>query len=173
MIADNQDRDLRLSDPDTEFWDRVRLWQRKGWSIALHGFRHQFHPIDKNKQLLPFHDRSEFAGLGLDQQRQKIRQAIKIFEKAGVNATLWVAPAHSFDHTTLEALTSETNIRTISDGISLLPFKHRGFNFIPQQTWQLKKKILGSLDSLFASRNDDRGRYTSAHKTIRQRILQR
>ena len=34
VIADNQDRDLRLSDPDTEFWDRVRLWQRKGWSIA-------------------------------------------------------------------------------------------------------------------------------------------
>lgn len=41
----------------------------------------------------------------------------------GIDPTVWIAPAHSFDKNTLIALKLETNIRIISDGF-VLPCFH-------------------------------------------------
>jgi predicted deacetylase len=143
VIPKNEDVTLKSKSCNAGFWDIVRRWQSKGWSIALHGYEHQLHTIDKNKSIFPFHNRSEFVGLSLTTQKRKIKQAINIFHDNEVFPTVWVAPAHSFDLTTLEALQSETEIRIVSDGIAIFPYHMKEFLFIPQQLWVVRRRLFG------------------------------
>jgi len=136
-IPDNQDPTLNYSNNDSsQLWNLVRNWQDKGWSIAMHGYQHKFHHVDRNKLLFPFYDRSEFGGLDLDSQIAKLDASFKIFKHNKVEPSLWVAPAHSFDITTIKALKKVVPFRIISDGISMSPFTRDDFCFIPQQLWK-------------------------------------
>lgn len=143
VIPDNQDPELKVDVPDDAFWDRVRDWQAKGWAIAMHDYQHRFHFVDRKQLLLPFYDRSEFAGLPLDEQSVKIRASWQIFQKEGVSPTVWIAPAHCFDRTTLTALEAETPIRIVSDGIACDQYQEDGFFWLPQQLWAFTEKSSG------------------------------
>ena len=72
IVPDNRDPELDHGQPIDDVWARARAWQEKGWAIALHGYQHVMHPVT-TPQYLPFHDRSEFVGLSLDEQAGKIR----------------------------------------------------------------------------------------------------
>jgi predicted deacetylase len=141
VIPDNKDQSFLFRPADPDFWQKVKGWQNKGWVIALHGYDH----IYKTKEggLVPINDKSEFAGLELSEQRDKIKKGWQIFVDNNIPVDTWIAPAHSFDTNTLEALRTETSITTVSDGISLMPFKDQGFNWIPQQLWKFKKMPFG------------------------------
>ncbi len=142
IVPDNQDPDLHQGVPDERFWDRARGWQDKGWAIGLHGFRHILPPFH-SKQYLPFHPRSEFAGFSLEDQAAKLRQGWDLLAQRGLTPTIWVAPAHSFDRLTLDALARETPIRIVSDGIARDQYFADGFHWLPQQTWSLTPKRSG------------------------------
>lgn len=143
VVPANHDPVLKISRPDPAFWDRVRLWERKGWTIAMHGHKHIFHPIDRSQLILPFYDRSEFAGLSLKEQSRKIRSAWRLFQEQRIKPTVWIAPAHCFDQVTLHALRNETPIRIISDGIARNIYFENNFFWLPQQIWSLKKHNSG------------------------------
>lgn len=143
VVPDNQDPELMVRAIDSTFWDKVRSWQKKGWTIAMHGYRHVMHYTKKSDLVLPFYDRSEFAGLPYDQQAEKIRASAKIFYEQDVEPKVWIAPAHCFDWTTLEAVRNETHIRIISDGIARGMYFDRGFYWIPQQLWALNERNSG------------------------------
>lgn len=143
VVPDNQDSELIVEPPDKLFWDKVRAWQAKGWTIAMHGYQHVFHTIDRDKMILPFHDRSEFAGLPLNKQAEKIRASLRLFKQEGIQPKVWIAPAHCFDSITLAALLQETSIRVISDGLAVKPFYDHGFMWLPQQLWQLAPRKFG------------------------------
>jgi predicted deacetylase len=169
VVPDNQDPVLRVSDPDPNFWARVRSWQAKGWTIALHGYQHQFHFIDRRKLLLPFYDRSEFAGLSFKDQSQKIRAAWNIFKREGIEPRVWIAPGHCFDRTTLNALKAETSIRIVSDGVACDQFHDGDFYWLPQQRWSLSQKPFGLWticlhpNSMSDLQIDDLGKTLAAH----------
>ena len=38
IIPANNDSELFINEYDSTFWNKARLWQLKGWSIALHGY---------------------------------------------------------------------------------------------------------------------------------------
>ena len=139
VVPDNDDPELKRAVPDPMFWDKVRSWQAKGWTIAMHGYRHVMHHT-KSKLILPYYERSEFAGLTFEQQAEKIRRAWQIFVSQRVEPTVWIAPAHCFDWITLQAVEAETPIRIISDGIARDQYYEKGFNWIPQQLWTLVEK---------------------------------
>ena len=40
VIPDCQDDKLKIICEDAKFWEDVLKWQRKGWSIAMHGYNH-------------------------------------------------------------------------------------------------------------------------------------
>lgn len=143
VVPDNLDPLLQVGLPDPNFWSRVHSWKNKGWTIAMHGFQHAFHSIEKNKLILPFYNRSEFAGLSLIEQSQKILSSWNIFLKNGITPNAWIAPGHCFDYTTLQALQNETSIRIISDGIACNAYFENGFYWIPQQLWVLSPKRFG------------------------------
>ena len=143
VIPNNQDKQLKIDRADKDFWNIVHLWQKKGWHIALHGYQHKYHKINRNKQIIPLYNRSEFAGLKINDQEKKLLKGLEIFKKYKIKTNIWVAPSHSFDKGTLLALRNQTTIQIISDGISLYPYREKGFTFIPQQLWEIKKYRLG------------------------------
>jgi len=144
VIPDNQDETLTYQGKNLGFWSMVKRWEEKGWSIAMHGYQHRYHYVDRRKLLFPFYDQSEFGGLSVEEQRLKIKNSLRIFRENSVEPTLWVAPGHSFDEVTLSALAHEVSFRTISDGIAYAPYMYKGFNFLPQQLWRAKKKSFGT-----------------------------
>lgn len=142
VIPDNVDKSLFYDKYNSLFWDRVRSWQEKGWTIGLHGYQHDMHETN-SKQILPIYNRSEFSGLSYSEQAIKIRNGYNILKNNGVNPTVWIAPAHCFNKITLKAVFNETPIRIVSDGIAFNQYFEERFHWIPQQLWDLEYKKKG------------------------------
>jgi hypothetical protein len=141
VIPDNRDSKLMIDPPAPDFWDRVRSWQARGWAIALHGYQHTY--VNAESGILRLNKRSEFAGLGYEKQLEKLRKGLEVFEREGVRADAWVAPAHSFDWVTVSAL-SAMGIHTISDGMALSPYRDpHGNIWIPQQFASMRPMPFG------------------------------
>lgn len=117
---------------DEKFWDTVKRWNKKGWTIALHGYDHKF--LTNEGGINPVNNRSEFACVPLDIQIQKIRSGIQVFKNNGIIPKVFYAPAHTFDLNTIKALKKESDIRIISDTIASSPYKKHDITFVPQQT---------------------------------------
>jgi predicted deacetylase len=131
VVPDNQDPELNVQPANPKFWDEVRAWQKRGWTIGLHGYQHRY--VTRCAGIIGRNRYSEFAGLPYETQLAKVSRALKIFAQEGVRPDVWVAPAHSFDIHTLNAL-SQCRLRTVSDGYSMLPHTDdRGMFWIPQQ----------------------------------------
>ena len=140
VVPCNKDGTLSVSDPNPYFWSRVREWQSKGWGIGVHGYQHLFHTTESG--LIGLQARSEFAGLPLKDQSEKLKKAIAIFHNEGVSPDIWVAPAHSFDVYTIEALLS-LGITSLSDGLFPFPQNRFGMFWVPQQMWRFRKMPSG------------------------------
>ena len=132
VIPHNEDRQQLIAKIDNNFGAKVRDWEQKGWAIALHGFNHCYESKDGMKGLNPMWSRSEFAGVTLEEQKEKIRKGVDIIKKMDVEPRFFFAPSHTFDENTLIALREESNIRVISDTIGRYPYKKGDFWFIPQ-----------------------------------------
>lgn len=137
IIPNCLDTDFTLSyREDRSFWDKARKWAENGWAIGLHGFCHVFETNAGG--LNPVNDYSEFAGVDIETQRQKIREGVEIFRFHGIEPDVFVAPAHTFDKGTLDALSSDSNIRVISDTIASDVYYEDGFYYIPQQAGSVR-----------------------------------
>jgi len=123
-----------------DFWQEVRVVQKLGWSIAVHGYQHVF--VTSDPGLLGINRRSEFAGLGYEEQYQKIKTAREIFLRQGVNPDAFMAPAHSYDMNTLRALKA-VGIRTVTDGHAFFSYHSSGILFVPQLFAMPRKMTFG------------------------------
>lgn len=137
VVPDNKDPFLCKDTPDPSFWDKVRKWADKGWEIAMHGETHLMCQTQA-RSIFPFYDRSEFTGLDLQQQLEKLERAQGIFDRERIPVRTWIAPAHCFDWLTLEALRRVTNIQIINDGIATNIYYEKGFFWVPQQFSRFK-----------------------------------
>ncbi|MCR5011749.1 MAG: DUF2334 domain-containing protein [Lachnospiraceae bacterium] len=122
---------------DDHFWDRVHSWTKKGWTMALHGYSHKYTTNDGG--LNPVNKLSEFAGVPLEEQKEKIKKGVEVFRSHNIEPQVFFSPAHTFDMNTLEALRSESDIRIISDTVADKPYSKWGFTFIPQQSGNVRK----------------------------------
>lgn len=151
VIPDNQDEKLkatpcRLPDATTlqrpgvgrkeQFWQKIKELENRGWTIAMHGYQHKY--TQENGGILKIHTKSEFAGLSHQEQFGKIKKGKEILENHGIKTGIFIAPGHSFDKNTLDAL-EKNGFNTISDGIALYPFKKYAILWIPQIAWQPRK----------------------------------
>lgn len=132
IIPHNEDPMQEIDAPDLEFWKKAKLWQQKGYAIALHGYNHCYISNKGLEGINPLWARSEFAGVPLEIQRQKIRDGFKILSEQGVSPNYFFAPSHTFDKNTLKALKECTDIRIISDTIATKPYQKDDFIFLPQ-----------------------------------------
>ena len=130
IIPANADPKQMIDKEDGLFWEKALAWRNKGWAIALHGFDHCY--ISSDSGINPLWNRSEFAGVSLEQQKQKISDGVAILKKHGLNPKYFFAPSHTFDENTLQALRECSDIRIISDTIATRPYRRGEFVFIPQ-----------------------------------------
>ncbi len=136
VVPDNQDEKLKVSEPNNGFWNEVRAWQSRGWTIGLHGYQHLYATHDAG--IVGINKFSEFSGLSFHEQLDKVRRSLEIFEREGVKPDVWVAPAHSFDESTVKALQS-AGVKCISDGLHLFPhIDSLGILWVPQQFWRFR-----------------------------------
>lgn len=141
VVPDNHDPVLQVADPNPDFWSEVRRWQGLGWTIALHGYQHL--PLSTDPGIIGLNNKSEFSGLGYEEQRDKLSKGICIFENEGIIAQAWIAPSHSFDRHTVAALKS-LGITRISDGMFLYPHTDDdGMLWVPQQLWRFRPAMFG------------------------------
>ena len=122
---------------DECFWERVKCWQEKEWVIAMHGYNHVY--VTACGGLNPVNERSEFAGLPIEEQKNKIKKGVWIMREHGINSKIFFAPSHTFDKNTLMALKEESDILIISDTIAIAPYSKYGFTFVPQQSGRARK----------------------------------
>lgn len=142
IIPHNEDPDQEIDAPDLEFWNKAKQWQDKGYAIAMHGYNHVCISEGGMNGLNPIWHRSEFAGVSLDVQKQKIRDGFEILVGHGLNPQWFFAPSHTFDENTLIALKECSNIRKISDTIAINPYSSRGLIFVPCQMGRLREMPL-------------------------------
>ncbi len=140
VVPDNLDPKLSVDTPRADFWERVRNWQAQGWTIALHGYQHLY--VTNDPGLVGINSYSEFAGLPYVIQREKIERGLSILVREGIRADAWIAPAHSFDATTVRVLV-ECGVKVISDGFFWRPVSRMGAVWIPQQFWHFRPMPFG------------------------------
>lgn len=128
IVPDNQDDYLKCQDDDPQFWDKMRKLQSEGWAIAQHGYQHVY--CTQVQGLICRRPLSEFAGLPLDEQMEKISRGKRILAQEGLDTDIFMAPGHSYDETTLDAL-RECGFKYVTDGLSSWPYMLRGLKFIP------------------------------------------
>jgi peptidoglycan/xylan/chitin deacetylase (PgdA/CDA1 family) len=137
VVPDNQDPKLQVDESRADFWERVRQWQARGWTIALHGFQHKY--VAEHRGIVTPRKKTEFAGVPAGEQEEKLRGGMEIFKREGIKPQVWIAPSNSFDSTTVSLL-PKFGIRIISDGLCRFPFRwpeemlwvpHQIFGFRP------------------------------------------
>lgn len=129
VVPENRDPKLKVGKENTDFWETIRYYQSLDWGIAQHGCYHQY--TTKNGGILGLSSKSEFAGLDYEEQFQLINTGKKILNSEGINVDLFMAPSHSFDNITIDALKA-CKIKHITDGFGLYPYDYNGITFIPQ-----------------------------------------
>ena len=132
VIPENRDPDFSW-ESDLDFWDRVKMWQRKGWTIALHGLHHtlQEHEPGRGYYQKSHSVHTEFAGVPLDAQRKMLVKGIQVLRAHDIIPTCFFAPAHTYDTNTVQALKEFQEIRFVSDGYALQAFQRDGMIFLP------------------------------------------
>lgn len=132
IIPNNEDPKQKIDAPDANFWYKAKQWQKKGYAIALHGYNHCYISNEGLKGINPLWARSEFAGVPLEIQKQKIQDGINVLLKHEIIPQYFFAPSHTFDKNTLIALKCCSPIRIISDTIATKPYCLDNFVIIPQ-----------------------------------------
>lgn len=113
IIPVNKDPELLKYEKVEDFWELMNRWKEKKWVPAMHGYTHVFETSEGG--INPVNNRSEYAGVSLLRQREKIRKGYSVLKDNGIIPKIFLLPAHTFDANTLEALKKESNIRIISE----------------------------------------------------------
>lgn len=165
IVPDNGDPELMVSAPDDNFWEHMRALQAQGWAIGVHGFQHL--PCCRGKSLIPVCATSEFVGLPEHAQREKIEAAVQIMRGHGLEPTVWVAPRHGLDRTTVRVVRS-VGIEVISDGLARFPYTEDGMFWLPQQMWNVLPRSTGVWTLCFHTNGELASTYESLERFLDQ-----
>ena len=131
IIPNNQDNELKKYPKKENFWQIVKKWQSKGWTIAMHGYSHVYDNDTDKKDFFGYGGKSEFFGHSLEEQKNRLKKGIEIFKKKNIDIKIFFAPNHTYDENTFIAL-KQLGIKEVIDGYGLLPYTHKEIKFIPQ-----------------------------------------
>lgn len=128
VIPECKDSFICQNKEKTDFWETIREYQNKRYPIAMHGYDHVY--ITEDAGIFTINSRSEFAGIDVKTQEKKIAEGKAKFEKERIKSNIFMAPAHSFDNTTIDIL-KRYHFEYITDGFSKEPYQRNGMTFIP------------------------------------------
>ncbi len=128
IVPENKDEKLNYGEMDSDFWKTIKILEKEGWSLAMHGVNHVYD--SKDAGLVSGRKKSEFSGHGYNKQYNKISIGKKILNGHGIDTNIFFAPGHSYDTNTIKAL-YKNGFRFISDGRSHDCYEKDGIRFIP------------------------------------------
>jgi len=129
VVPDCRDPKLAVEPQRDDFWDWVRARKEAGWTIAQHGFQHLYETDARG--LLGIGRKSEFAGLTYDLQFKKLLAGKAIMQRESVWSGVFMAPSHSFDEITVQAL-RDLEFTALTDGFGFYPYNIQGLIAVPQ-----------------------------------------
>jgi len=139
VIPKNRDADISLGrKTQDEFYDDLREYERAGWEIAMHGYRHLKHT--KSGGILNLHRASEFAERPYEDQLSDLQNGRKIIMDRGFNPITFVPPWHSFDNNTLRAM-EVSGFKILSDGYFLYPRMTGSLLQLPMILWSIPNRM--------------------------------
>lgn len=128
VIPDCRDTELQIEPFHEDFWEYVKMLQKEGCTLAMHGYTHVYDSSCRG--LVSGGLRSEFAGHTYEEQYERIKKGKEVLQRHGINTDIFFAPAHSYDRNTLKALAAN-GFRCMSDGKSSKPVYREGILCIP------------------------------------------
>lgn len=137
VIPNCMDEMMNVYSSDDDFWSKVKSWQNKGYAIAMHGYDHVY--ITDCGGINPVNKRSEFAGVDIEVQKDKIRKGVDIMRQHGINPKVFFAPSHTFDINTIKAIRECSDIEFISDTVACDVYSEYGITFVPQQSGSVRR----------------------------------
>ncbi|MDP2638651.1 MAG: DUF2334 domain-containing protein [Candidatus Azambacteria bacterium] len=140
IIPDNKDMELLKYPHNIDFWEVIGQLKESGWIISQHGYQHLYKT--QNGGIMNINNQGEFSGLDFETQKRMINNGKYLMKTKICEPNIFVAPGHSFDQYTVEAL-KESNFKYISDGIALYPFKKLGIVWLPQILWRPRWWLFG------------------------------
>lgn len=131
IIPDVRDEELVVYDEDKDFWQKG--WQTSGFAhLAMHGYQHLYHT--KSGGINPVNQRSEFAGISFDTQKEMLAAGYEKLKSYDIVTDTFFAPSHTFDDNTIKALKEVTPIRIISDTVANDVYVRDDITYVPQQS---------------------------------------
>lgn len=128
VVPDCRDKLLHYEENKSDFWDLVRKLQGEGWIVAQHGYQHVYETKDSG--ILGINSFSEFAGLSYETQLDKLKKGKSILKENGVISGIFMAPGHTYDENTIEAL-KKCGFSHVTDGYTKQPVRYNEICFIP------------------------------------------
>ncbi len=135
VIPDCMDDDITGSKEGApeDFWEYIRGLQENGYCLAMHGVNHVY--VTHKRGIFGLNRFSEFAGLSYEEQYESLSYGVDIFNRHGAYTDMFMAPAHSYDIRTLNAL-KELGFSRITDGFGSKPYVYKNLTFYPISFWQ-------------------------------------
>jgi len=141
VIPKNKDSSLGVWPKNAHYKDRYISMSNKGYEMCQHGYDHVY--ISSDQGLFGLSPRSEFAGVDLILQEQKISKGKAILQDLGINPRCWIGPNHSFDSDTITIL-KDHGFSVISDSLHRLPYMYdEELIIVPCQKWAMNHFIPG------------------------------
>lgn len=128
LVPENHDPNLQKGGAHPDFSSQLQVWQKRGYSFAVHGMNHIY--TTKAAGLFPLNAFSEFAGVSYEKQKEMLQRGKSLLEAKGIVTDIFMAPGHSFDKNTLKAL-KEVGFRYVTDGFGTVPYMRSGLIFLP------------------------------------------
>lgn len=128
VVPENKDVNLKKMASCDDFFDRIKLLEKKGWQIALHGMNHTY--TTNKGGCFPLNNFSEFAGITLQKQKDMLAKGKQILCDNGIKTKIFMAPAHTYDYNTIKAL-KMNDFECITDGFGHYPYFYKGIKFYP------------------------------------------
>jgi len=129
VVPKCEDKKLLVETPRNDYWDVIKTWYDNGWTIAQHGCTHIYETEDSG--VLGINKKSEFSGLSYKVQFEKLKVGKEILLLHGVWQPIFMAPSHSFDLNTINAL-QDLQFQYVTDGYGVYPYKMKNLVAIPQ-----------------------------------------
>ncbi|MBQ9991342.1 MAG: DUF2334 domain-containing protein [Lachnospiraceae bacterium] len=167
VVPDNRDKNLMRDEAHPDFTGKLQEWQKKGWSLAMHGWRHIY--TTKKGGVFPLNHFGEFAGVDKARQSEMIRDGKEKLAAMGVKTDIFMAPGHSYDTHTLSAL-KEEGFRFVTDGFGINPYLWKGMIFLPIALQKNKdiKKPQGYTTLVFHTNSMNEGDFQAAERLFQE-----
>ncbi|MEG2231226.1 MAG: DUF2334 domain-containing protein [Lachnospiraceae bacterium] len=128
VVPDNKDEHLRRGKTKTDYWEYLQNLQKEGFSLAMHGMHHLY--TTKKGGMFPLNHFSEYAGVSYEEQEKMLSVGKQILTEHGIVTDIFMAPGHSYDRHTLQAL-SKLGFRYVTDGFADRPYEYKQLIFLP------------------------------------------